>query len=325
MLRKLFCVLCALCILLGLIGCGSPSAESSAPVTDTSTSTTAEASTTERSVTTTVITSGTITSTTARKNTTTVTTTTTVGSTTKSPPPQTTSTTATTTTTSTVWEEPVEEELRIAIAGNSYVGYSNIVFELLKLIGTNGKNATAESYRHDGYTTGAFLYETEFMEAIRSGQHDILFMCGLFSSYDVQAMTVIEEACRESGTQLVLFPAYNEDPNAIAEARQRCPSAKLVHWKDLTGHLINEGILPEYLMLYDAYLHPRPLAGYAGAVMIYTALYGDELADVEADPFEPDLNRLELSDSETDAVYQQVHRLAVEYTSAHVQRIIEED
>ena len=305
MLRKLFCILCALCLSLFSVGCGSRSVESSVPVSAPTSSTTAQASSTTESSTTTVHTS------TTTQATTTATTTTT----------RSTTQTTTTTTISTTLPTDTEEELRIAIAGNSYVGYSNIVFELLKLIGTNEKNATVESYRHDGYTTASFLYETEFMENIRSGRHDVLFMCGLFSSYDVQAMSVIEAACLESDTQLVLFPAYNESPNAIAEARIACPSAKLVHWGDATTHLIREGIPSPYLMLSDAYLHPRPLAGYAGAVMLYTALFGDELADAEADPFEPDLDRLELSSAEVDALYQQVHRLTMNYTRTYTERI----
>ena len=317
MLRKLFCILCTLCLLFGSVGCGSESAESSVPTANTSvpTANTSVPSTAETSATqsTTTATTATITDSTTKLTTTIIPTTT-----------ATTQRTSQATTTASRVEEPVEDELRIAIAGNSYVGYSNITYELLKLIGLHNKNATAESYRHDGYTTAAFLYEPEFMDAIRNGEHDILFMCGLFSSYDVQAMTVIEEACLESGTQLVLFPAYNENPDAIAAATEACPSAKLVHWQEVTRHLIREGIPSPYLMLSDAYLHPRPLAGYAGAMMIFTALFGNELTNAQADPFEPDLNRLELSDAETDAVYDEVHRLTMEYALAHPASVLEE-
>ena len=122
----------------------------------------------------------------------------------------------------------------------------------------------------------------------------------------------------------MLFPTYNESSDAIATAREACPSAKLVHWQEVTNHLIGNGVPSPYLMLSDAYLHPRPLAGYAGAILIFTSLFGNELADAQADPFEPDLNRLELSDAETDAVYDEVHRLTMEYAIAHPVCVLDE-
>ena len=217
-----------------------------------------------------------------------------------------------------------KEDLQIAVAGNSYISSSNIAQELQCLIGDTGKNAAVSGYCYGGFSTRHFLQQPLFMDDLRSGRYDVLFMCGVFSLEDSDAMLEIEAACLEGGTQLVLFPAYNESFYWVNEAYKKCTTARMLHWQEGTKYLTYEGILPQYLMVDDAHLHARPLAGFAGAVMIYTALYGYGLAETEVEPHTSDLTQLGLAEEQADALYELTRRLAVEYTHIHTEIIKEE-
>lgn len=216
-----------------------------------------------------------------------------------------------------------KEGLQIAVAGNSYISSSNIAQELQCLIGDTGKNAAVSGYGYGGFSTRHFLQQPLFMDNLRSGRYDVLFMCGVFSLEDSDAMLEIEAACLESGTQLVLLPAYNESFYWVNEAYKKCTTARMLHWQEGTKYLTYEGILPQYLMVDDAHLHARPLAGFAGAVMIYTALYGYGLAETEMEPHTSDLTQLGLTEEQADTLYALTRRLAVEYMHIHTEIIKE--
>ncbi len=162
--------------------------------------------------------------------------------------------------------------LKIAIAGNSFVGTSQIGQQLEAMLNKNGKTAQVDAYCYANYRIVKFTGNADFMRTIREGDYDVLFQCGVYGADDVMLLPLIELACDTAGTQLVLLPAHNEADDNIKLAYQTT-AAKMAYWREVLEKLIAAGVSESELAMNDSVRHSMPLAGYAGAVMIYGMLY----------------------------------------------------
>lgn len=165
-----------------------------------------------------------------------------------------------------------QDDLRIAIAGNSFIAYSNVAPQLNRMLTANRKNATAQGFSYPNITVSQIAADAQIMRTLCGGNYDILFLSSAYHSDDVTALAVVEEACRKSGTELVLFPAHNEG-TFNTDLAYRSTNVKLAHWKKAVDNLIDAGIPESDLIWYDGPRHSKELAGYCGAVMIYGMLY----------------------------------------------------
>jgi len=165
-----------------------------------------------------------------------------------------------------------KSNLKIAIAGNSFVGTSQIGQQLESILAKNGKTAQVDAYSYGLYRIVKFTSDSDFMRTIRESDYDVLFQCGVYGADDVMLLPLIELACETAGTQLVLLPAHNEADDNITLAYQNS-QAKMAHWREVLEKLIGDGVNRGELAMNDHYGHSLPLAGYAGAVMIYGMLY----------------------------------------------------
>jgi len=165
-----------------------------------------------------------------------------------------------------------QEGLRIAIAGNSFVGYSEIAEQLRRMLRANGKNASAEGFSYPNITVAQIAADKQIMQTLCGGDYDVLFIGTAYYNEDVIALSAVEEACNASGTELVLFPAHNEGEHNTQRA-YRNTAVKLGNWKAVLDRLLAVGVPESDLIYYDNVRHSKPLAGYCGAVMIYGMLY----------------------------------------------------
>ena len=165
-----------------------------------------------------------------------------------------------------------QDGLRIAIAGNSFIAYSNVAPQLNRILTANHKNATAQGFSYPNITVSQIAADAAIMRTLCGGNYDILFISSAYHGEDVTALAVVEEACRQSGTELVLFPAHNEGTFNTERAYLNT-NVKLAHWKKAVDNLIHAGIPESDLIWYDGPRHSKELAGYCGAVMIYGMLY----------------------------------------------------
>ena len=165
-----------------------------------------------------------------------------------------------------------QDDLRIAIAGNSFIAYSNVAPQLERMLTANNKNATVDGYSYPNITVSQIVADSHIMQTLCGGNYDILFLSSAYHSDDVTALAVVEEACNASNTELVLFPAHNEG-TFNTELAYRNTNVKLAHWKVAVDNLIDAGIPESDLIWYDGPRHSKELAGYCGAVMIYGMLY----------------------------------------------------
>lgn len=165
-----------------------------------------------------------------------------------------------------------QDGLRIAIAGNSFIAYSNVTAQLQRMLATNNKNATVDGFSYPNITVSQIAADPQIMQQLCDGNYDILFLSSAYHSDDITALAVVEKACQRSGTELVLFPAHNEGTFNTGLA-YRNTNVKLAHWKVAVDNLIAAGIPESDLIWYDGPRHSKELAGYCGAVMIYGMLY----------------------------------------------------
>lgn len=165
-----------------------------------------------------------------------------------------------------------KDGLRIAVAGNSFIYSSQVATQLQRMLAANGKNATAQGFSYPNITVSQIVADPQIMHTLCDGNYDVLFLGSAYHSDDVDALSAVEEACRKSGTELVLFPAHNEG-TFNTELAYRNTQVKLAHWKAAIDNLINEGVPESNLLVYDGPRHSTELAGYCGAVMIYGMLY----------------------------------------------------
>ena len=162
----------------------------------------------------------------------------------------------------------------VYFVGNSFIGYSDIPNILKEMSQRNGQNLRVSWKWIPNSRISHFIKDSEIMDALKSGKYDALFLCGMYSTDDVADIDAIVKACNASGTQIVLFPAHNENAAAIEMMRNKLPSLKIIDWKGEIEALITEGRSFWSFCYNDGPRHSNEIGGYVGAHMIYRAIYG---------------------------------------------------
>lgn len=164
---------------------------------------------------------------------------------------------------------------KMIILGNSFINSSRIGEILNAMVTANEKTLDVTAISRGYAEVDTYIADTELMNKIKGGEYDCVFICGFYAEEEAGHLEILAEACTESDTELVIFPAHNEFRNCIEAAQKRCPELKTVDWKGEVDMLIESGIDQWDLCVDDAHKHSKPLAGYVGAQMIYRAIYGE--------------------------------------------------
>ncbi len=163
------------------------------------------------------------------------------------------------------------ETKQIMVFGNSFIGTSRINSFLQTMFAGENYNVTALA---QGYASVSGGNWDSYISSIEAGMYDIIFMCGFYSAQDAPALAPYVEACRASGTKLVVFPAHNE--TAYQAAVNTYPDVELLDWKDEINTLMQRYEIDQWdFCIDDAHKHSTPLAGYVGAHMIYRSVTGE--------------------------------------------------
>ena len=169
------------------------------------------------------------------------------------------------------------EELQggnLLMLGNSFIATSEIGRLLGSMFSKNGKTCTVNPISRGYATVQTFAEDAALLSSIRSGTYDAVFLCGLYSTSQVAHVATVKAACDESGTRLILLPAYNESRAAIELAAKTYTTLPILDWKGEVETFIATGCDKWDFCIDDAHTHSTPLAGYVGAHMIYRGIYG---------------------------------------------------
>ncbi len=164
----------------------------------------------------------------------------------------------------------------ILILGNSFIGTSDIGDVLREMLRVNGKGCAVTAISRGYARVETYISDAALMESLRDGVYDAVFICGFYAAAEVENLGILKDACDESFTELIIFPAHNENATYVATARDTYPSLVCLDWKGELDGLIADGVDRWDLCIDDSHKHSTPLAGYVGAHMIYRAIY-DEL------------------------------------------------
>jgi len=162
----------------------------------------------------------------------------------------------------------------VLILGNSFVNSSQIGSILRQMVSNNGKSMEVTAISIGMANLSTFAGRQDILSDLRQGKYGALFLCGFYSTSQVESIDVIRNACNASGTALVIFPAHNENNSAIDSAISRHDDTYVLNWKWEIDTLIQNGIDRAKMCVNDTHNHSTPLAGYVGAHMIYRAVYG---------------------------------------------------
>lgn len=163
----------------------------------------------------------------------------------------------------------------ILILGNSFIDTSDIENILSEMLKNCGKDCEVEAIARGHALVGTYIKDEDLMRRIRMGEYDMVFICGFYAETEVANLNVLKNACDASTTELVLFPAHNEDSGVISAARSKQSSLFCLDWKSELEGLIKGGVDRGDLCINDQFGHSTPLAGYVGAHMIYRAIYNE--------------------------------------------------
>ena len=181
----------------------------------------------------------------------------------------------------------------ILILGNSFVGTSNIGNVLREMLSRGGKPCDVTAISRGYARVGTYTGDEALMDIIRSGAYEAVFICGLYGMDEVKNLGILKEACEESFTELIIFPAHNENATVIEAAKAEHPELVCLDWKAEINTLIEGGVDLWDMCIDDQHKHSTPLAGYVGAHMIYRSIY-DELptAPMQSTLKQSDIDRI---------------------------------
>ena len=166
----------------------------------------------------------------------------------------------------------------ILVLGNSFIGSSEIGYIYNAMERRSGKEENMQAIARGYATVTTYSNDTTLMNRIANGEWSAVFMCGFYGDA-INDLGVIKRACEKSGTQLIIFPAHNENRTMIESAKRAYPTLICLDWKREIDELIAEGRSKWYFCIDDEHFHSTTLAGYVGAMMIWRAIYG-EMPDV---------------------------------------------
>ena len=162
----------------------------------------------------------------------------------------------------------------ILILGNSFIGTSNIGAILDEMMARDSRNTVTRAISRGYATVNTYVSDSSIMEQIRGGVYSAVFICGFYSAGELTHLKTLKSACQKSDTELVIFPAHNENATVISSACSANPDLVCLNWKAEIDALIQTGIDKWDFCINDTHKHSTELAGYVGAHMIYRALYG---------------------------------------------------
>ncbi|MBQ3527435.1 MAG: hypothetical protein IJA52_02650 [Clostridia bacterium] len=163
----------------------------------------------------------------------------------------------------------------ILILGNSFVQTSQIGDFLGSMIAGGNKLYKVNAVSRGYYTLSSYVQDPDTMDSIRNGNYGFVFICGIYSFNEVYDLKYMVEACKESNTTLVVFPAHNESAEFIADAKKQYYNVHFLDWKREIDMLIGTGVDWDAFCIDDQHKHSKPLAGYVGAHMIYRSIFGE--------------------------------------------------
>ncbi len=164
----------------------------------------------------------------------------------------------------------------ILILGNSFVSTSAVGEILQEMCLAGGHSVSVQGVSRGYATVSSYVDSGDYVELIRNGEYGILFMCGFYSAENAIDLRVLVDACKQSGTQLVIFPAHNETTGVISDATlSYVNESYFLDWKGEINALIRSGAASDADMcIPDQHKHSTCLAGFVGAHMIYRTLFG---------------------------------------------------
>ena len=161
----------------------------------------------------------------------------------------------------------------VLILGNSFIATSKVGDTLRRLASENGQKLTVKDISEGNATIESLSAHIDRDPNIRAGKYDAIFLCGIFSP-QTQALQRFLSAVKGTKTKIILFPASNESPSDIANARAMYPGSGYLGWLDIVYELYaREGFNRMNLVFDDWVLHLNEIGGYAGAQMIFHYLY----------------------------------------------------
>lgn len=172
------------------------------------------------------------------------------------------------------------QEGNVLFLGNSFIASSQVGQTLEVLAEKNGENLHVEAVSEGFATIESLSHHLNDNAKIKQGFYDAIFLCGVYSP-ETSALKDFLDAVEGTKTKIILFPASNESPADIANARMTYSGSGYVGWLDIIYELrVNEGFVTFDLCENDGYLHINELGGCAGALMAYNYLY-QEAPDAE--------------------------------------------
>ncbi len=173
------------------------------------------------------------------------------------------------------------QDAKVLILGNSFVNSSEVGTILSGIAKASGESLSVEAVSEGFATISSLAHHITDNPGIKNGSYDAIFVCGVYSS-DTAALQSFLDAVKDTKTKIILFPASNESPTDITNARIAYSGSGYVGWLDIIYELrVQEYFRTFDLIFDDDYLHINPLGGYAGALMIYNYLY-QETPNAEA-------------------------------------------
>lgn len=163
----------------------------------------------------------------------------------------------------------------VAILGNSFISSSSIGYILDDMMATSNESGSFNAVSRGYATVQTYASDSTVMSDIKNGRYKIVFMCGFYSNAEITQLQKIYDACKVSGTELVIFPAHNESESVVNSARKSFPDVTCLNWKNELDLLIESGVDKWKLCINDQHLHSTSLAGLVGAHMVYRAIYGE--------------------------------------------------
>lgn len=163
----------------------------------------------------------------------------------------------------------------ILILGNSFIGTSQIGSILEEMCALNNKSCSITAISRGYAEVDTYANDVYTVSEIQAGFYNVVFLCGFYSYDRAETITTLINACKASGTELILLPAYNEAREVISHIQKKHKQLDTLDWKAELNALIEQGVDKWDLCYNDAHLHSTPLAGYVGAHMIYRALFGE--------------------------------------------------
>lgn len=160
---------------------------------------------------------------------------------------------------------------KVLILGNSFISSSSIGQTLQEMCGSS---ITVDAYSKGYAQVYTYTNIPDIMSRIKNAEYSAVFMCGFYSTDNVDAFKTIVDSCVASKTMLAIFPAHNENRNTIDKAASTYSYPVLIDWKEEINMLYKTGIDYYDFCIDDAHKHSTDLAGFVGAHMIYRAIFG---------------------------------------------------